>query len=60
MKLFGSIIHEEKPKSEKSITRGFNEHVSESAMDVELVQLDKRRLESLVHGLSSEDRRNLS
>jgi len=59
IKFFGSIIHVEKPKSEKSITKGFTEHVSNSDIGIVSFQFDKRRFESIVDCFSSSERRNL-
>lgn len=60
MKFLGSIIHEENPKSEKSMIKGFTEHVSESIIELESFQFDKNVFESNVNCFSSTKRLNLN
>ncbi len=57
MKFFGSIIHDENPKSEKSMTNGLTEQTSNSVIEFESVQFDERIFKSIC--LSSIKRRTL-
>jgi hypothetical protein len=59
MKFFGSIIQDEKPKSEKSITNGLTEQLSDSVNEIESFQFDESRFKSTVDCFSSTNRRKL-